>query len=251
MRPGVLGPQRSRGVRELDLEHQVQLRRQHLATAEDANHGGAQQRVRVPVLVHRAGDAGVVDFVETLHSLVAVVLSALQQVHGHGAAVVVDVVAALTVGEDLDALDEAGWVRSGRRKWVGGVSVSDSEGDFDRLRIDKGRATSQRDAADLRCGGGEGAQGAGKVLHVVSRCHVAGVAGLQLVVQALHQFILGSGGDYLHASLQTTRILSRTLKEARQPRCPGPTGRSWAEAGSAGTVGTGQLRELAREFGWD
>ena len=128
----------------------------------------------------------------------------------------------------------------GRRKRVGGVSVSDSEGDFDRLRIDKGRATGQRDAADSRCGGGEGAQGAGKVLHVVSRCHVAGVAGLQLVVQALHQFILGSGGDYLHASLQTTRILSCTLKEARRPRCPGPTGRSWAEAGSARTVGTGQ-----------
>ena len=69
--------------------------------------------------------------------------------HGHGAAVVVDVVAALTVGEDLDALDEAGWVRSGRRKRVGGVSVSDSEGDFDRLRIDKGRATSQRDATRI------------------------------------------------------------------------------------------------------
>ena len=158
MRPGVLGPQRSRGIRELDLEHQVQLRRQHLATAQDAHHGGAHQHVRVPVLVHHAGDAGVVDFV--LHSLVAVVLSALQQVmHGHGAAVVVDVVAALTVGEDLDALDEAGGVRSGRRQRVGGVSVSDSEGDFDRLRIDKGRATSQRDAADSRCGGGEGAQG--------------------------------------------------------------------------------------------
>ena len=47
-------------------------------------------------------------FVETLHGLVAVVLSALQQVmHGHGAAVVVDVVAALAVGKDLDALDEA------------------------------------------------------------------------------------------------------------------------------------------------
>ena len=30
--------------------------------------------------------------------------------HGHGAAVVVDVVAALAVGEDLDALDEAGGV---------------------------------------------------------------------------------------------------------------------------------------------
>ena len=42
-----------------------------------------QQHVRVAALVHRAGDARVVHFVETLHGLVAVVLSALQQVvHG-------------------------------------------------------------------------------------------------------------------------------------------------------------------------
>ena len=69
---------------------------------------GAQQHVRVAVLAHRAGDARVVDFVETLHGLVAVVLSALQQVvHGHGAAVVVDVVAALAVGEDLG--EGLGW----------------------------------------------------------------------------------------------------------------------------------------------
>ena len=69
--------------------------------------------------MHRAGDARVVHFVETLHGLFAVVLSALQQVmHGHGA-VVVDVVAALAVGEDLDALDEAGGVGRGWGKRVG------------------------------------------------------------------------------------------------------------------------------------
>ena len=113
MRPGVLGPQRSGGVRKLNFYHQVQLRRQHLPAAQDAHHGGAQQHVRVAALVHRAGDARVVHFVETLHGLVAVVLSALQQVvHGHGAPVVVDVVAALAVGEDLDALDEAGGERA-------------------------------------------------------------------------------------------------------------------------------------------
>ena len=44
------------------------------------------------------------------------------------------------------------------------------------------------------------------------RRDVAGVARLQLVVQALHQLILGSGGDYLHACLYT-RILTRTAKE--------------------------------------
>ena len=96
--------------------------------------------------MHRAGDARVVHFVETLHGLVAVVLSALQQVmHGHGAAVVVDVVAALAVGEDLDALDEAGGVGRGRGQRVGAVRVPDAEGDLDGLGVDEGRAA---DAAD-------------------------------------------------------------------------------------------------------
>ena len=122
--------------------------------------------------MHHAGDAGVVDFfVETLPGLVAVVLSALEQVvHGHGVAVVVDVVAA--------------GVGRGRGQRVGAVRVPYAEG-------------------DLRGRGGEQAQRAGEVLHVVPRRHVAGVARLQLVVQALHQLILGSGGDsmllYIHA----------------------------------------------------
>ena len=205
--------QRSRGVRKLNFYHQVQLRRQHLPAAQDAHHGGAQQHVRVAALVHRAGDARVVHFVETLHGLVAVVLPALQQiVHGHGAPVVVDVVAALAVGEDLDALDEAGGVGRGRGQRVGAVRVPDAEGDLDGLGVDEGRAAGQRDAADPRGCGGEGAQRAGEVLHVMPRRHVAGVACLQLVVQALHQLILGSGGDYLHACLYT-RILTCTAKD--------------------------------------
>ena len=65
---------------------------------------------------------------------------------------------------------------------------------------------------------GYGAQGAREVLHVVPRRHVAGVARFQLVVQALHQLILGSGGDYLHACLYT-RILTRTAKEKLLLQC--------------------------------
>ena len=168
VRAGVLGPQRSCGVRKLNFYHQVQLRRQHLPAAQDAHHGGAQQRVRVAALVHRVGNARVVHFVEPLHGLVAVVLSALQQVmHGHGAAVVVDVVAALAVGEDLDALDEAGGVGRGWGQRVGAVRVPDAEGDLDGLGVDEGRAAGQRDAADPRGCGGEGAQRAGEVLRVV------------------------------------------------------------------------------------
>ena len=113
--------------------------------------------------MRRAGDAGVVHFVETLHGLVAVVLPALQQVmHGHGAAVVVDVVAALAVGEDLDALDKAGGVGRGWGQRVGAVRVPDAEGDLDGLGVDEGRAAGQRDAADPRGCGGERTQRAEK-----------------------------------------------------------------------------------------
>ena len=82
----------------------------------------------------------------------------------------------------------------------------------------EGRAAGQRDAADPRGCGREGAQRAGEVLHVMPRRHVAGVACFQLVVQALHQLILGSGGDYLHACLYT-RILTRTAKEKLFLQC--------------------------------
>ena len=52
------------------------------------------------------------------------------------------------------SLKETGWVRSGRRQRVGGVRVSDSEGDLDRLGVDERGAASQRNAADPQ-GGGE------------------------------------------------------------------------------------------------
>ena len=61
--------------------------------------------------MHRSGRPRVVHLVEALRGLVLVVLAALQQVmHGHGATVVVNVIAALPVGEDLDPLDETGGV---------------------------------------------------------------------------------------------------------------------------------------------
>ena len=45
--------------------------------------------------------------------------------HGHGATVVVNVVAALAVGEDLDPLDEIGCVRIGRCQQVGSGSMNE------------------------------------------------------------------------------------------------------------------------------
>ena len=85
---------------------------------------GAQQHVRVAALVHRVGHPRVVHLVEALHGLV-LVLAALQQVmHGHGAAVVVHVVAALAVGEDLDPLNKAGFGVAGASGLVASVFLT-------------------------------------------------------------------------------------------------------------------------------
>ena len=94
-------------------------------------------------------------------------------------------------------------VGRGRGQRVGAVRVP--------VGVDEGRAAGG-DAADPRGCGGEGAQRAGEVMHVMPRRHVAGVACFQLVVQALRQLILGSGGDYLHACFYA-RILTCSAKE--------------------------------------
>ena len=57
-----------------------------------------------------------------------------------------------------------------------------------------------------------------EILHVAPCGHVVRVAGFQLVVQALHQLILCSGCDYLHASLYT-RVFTRAAKKAILPAC--------------------------------
>ena len=80
MRPGVLRPQRSRRVHELDLYHQVPQRRMPTmlgAAARPRSRSGALRGASKSCLV------------EALHGLVLVVLAAFQQVmRGHGAAVV-------------------------------------------------------------------------------------------------------------------------------------------------------------------
>ena len=117
------------------------------------------ENVCVPALVHRAAHSGVsVHLVEALPGLVLVALAALQQiVRSNCFPVVIDVVAALAVGKYLDPLDETGGVRSGRRKRVSSVDVSDSEGQFDRLWIDEAGPAAQWNAADTRGGWQEGA----------------------------------------------------------------------------------------------
>ena len=53
----------------------------------------------------------------------------------HRPCIVVDVIRALPVGEELDALDQASWVPHDGIKVVGGVVVDEPEGYLDRLRV--------------------------------------------------------------------------------------------------------------------
>ena len=110
---------------------------------------------------------------------------------------------------DLDALGEAGGVGRGRGQRVGAVRVPDAEGDHSGSMKDVPLVSGMRQTREVV--GEKELSELGKY-YVMPRRHVAGVACFQLVVQALHQLILGSGGDYLHACLYT-RILSRTAKE--------------------------------------
>ena len=86
--------------------------------------------------------------------------------HGHGAAVVVDVVAALAVGEDLDALDEAGGVVAGASGLVPSVFLTRKAILMDsRLMKDVPLVSGMRQTLEVV---GEGAQRAGEV-----PCHAA------------------------------------------------------------------------------
>ena len=70
--------------------------------------------------------------------------------HGHGAAVEVDVVAALAVGEDLDALNEAGGVGRGRGQRVGAVRVPDATREVVGRRSSASWGSTARHAAPSR-----------------------------------------------------------------------------------------------------
>ena len=125
-------------IRELDLKNKVELRREHLAAAQEPDEGGRHEdflKVRLRQGVREAAD--LVDL-EALVGLVDPPLARLQQcVQVHRSGVVVDVVCALTVGEKLNSLDQAGGVSHDGVKVVGAVVVDEAEGDLDALRIDE------------------------------------------------------------------------------------------------------------------
>ena len=107
-------------IRELDLNNKVELRREHLAAAQEPDEGGRHENFLKVRLRQGVGEAA--DFVD-LQALVGLVdppLTRLQQcVQVHRSGVVVDVVRALAVGEKLNSIDQAGGVSHdwGESRW--------------------------------------------------------------------------------------------------------------------------------------
>ena len=152
-------PERVRSLRELDLQHQVELRREHLAGLKEPNERGRDERVS-EVAVQDCGRVAQVRRVEALISPAVVPLLRLEQaVEPAAAAVLGDVIRPLPVAEELYALDEA---ITFERAWedlaAASVGVSHPEGDFHALRVDEVHAAGQRDPGHAAGRGREGAE---------------------------------------------------------------------------------------------
>ena len=196
---GAAGPERVRGLRELDLQHQIQLRREHLARLEEPDEGRGHQNVLVvPVQDRRrVPDVG---REEALEGAAVVPLLGLQQaVEPAAAAVLGDVVRALAVAEQLDALDEAAALEGAREDLAPGpVGVSNSESYFDALGVDEVHSAGEGDSRHTAGGRGEGGERRWIILDVAPGLDVIDVRGRELVVQGAHELILDGLGDVLH-----------------------------------------------------
>ena len=129
---------------ELNLQRQVQLRRQHLAAPQQPHEGRGHEHfleMRLRQCVGKAAD--VVDF-EALVGLIDPPFAWLQQrVQVHGSGVVVDVVCPLAVGEKLDSLDQAGGVPHDWVVVVGVIVVDEAKGYLDENRSPTSRVRGQ------------------------------------------------------------------------------------------------------------
>ena len=138
---------------------------------------------------------------EALVGLVDPPLARLQQgVQVHGPRVVVDVVRALPVGEELDALDQAGRMSHDGVEVVGRVVVHEAEGYLDAVGVQKVAACRQRNACHPAAGRREGAETARVELNIFSRYDIGRVASTHFVVQRADQLIVHGVGHLIHHS---------------------------------------------------
>ena len=105
-----------------------------------------------------------------------------KRVQVHRPRIVVDVISALAVGKQLDALDQARRVPHDGVEVVGRIIVHEAEGNLDRVGVQPVAASRQRNARHPGGRGGESAETARVELDIFPRYDVRRVARAHLVV---------------------------------------------------------------------
>ena len=191
--------QRVGGLGELQLEHQVELRGQHLAALEEPYEGRRHQHFAVLPGRDLHGMASWV-LPEALEAPLVVPLLWLQQgVQVAAPAILRDIVGSLPVGVELDPLDEAAGLDGAREQAVCvGVVVPDPEGDLHAFRINEIHAAGEGNPRHATGGGRERGEARRVILYVAPGLHVIHVRSGELVVQALRELIVHRLRDVLH-----------------------------------------------------
>ena len=141
--------------------------------------------------------------------------------------------AAFAKQSKLDPLDEAAGLDGAGEQVAHGVVVPDPEGNLDALAVDEVHPTRQRDSGHAAGGGRKGGKRRWKILDVAPRLYIIDVGRRELVVQALHQFIVHRLGDVLHrAWLSPIAVRQvRGQSSADGTRAPRPGARSRCGSG--------------------
>ena len=105
-------------------QHEVELGREQLAASQQPHQRGSHEHFLEVTFRQRLREVGDLVDLEALVGLVDPPLARFQQgVQVHRPCVVVDVIRALPVGEELDALDQASWVPHDGIEVVGCIVV--------------------------------------------------------------------------------------------------------------------------------
>ena len=123
-----------------------------------------------------------------------------QGVQVHRPCVIVNVICALPVGKQLDALDQARWVPHDGVEVVGRIIVHEAEGNLDRVGVQPVAPCRQRNARDPAGRGGESAEAAWEELDILSRYDVGRVARPHLIIKRADELIVDSVGHLIHRS---------------------------------------------------
>ena len=186
------------GLGKLDLQDQVELRRQHLAATEHADEVRRHEHVALLPGLHRQRPAAGIHRQPLPQAPLPPLLVFQQAVHEGRTAVVADIFHALPVGEELNSFNETARIGRAAQHVAGAVRVAEGKRQLYGLWIDEIDARGDRNAAHPAGARGKSAQRAWEELHRLAGLNVVGVARGQLVVEAGDELVIDGLRHLLH-----------------------------------------------------